>query len=48
MSYAKPVSVKPITTGMFYPWGVDSIHAPAVWAMGYQGQGVVIGGRHRL
>lgn len=26
------------------PWGIDSIHAPAVWALGYQGQGVVIGG----
>ncbi|MEO6441240.1 MAG: S8 family serine peptidase [Chitinophagales bacterium] len=26
------------------PWGIDSIHAPAVWALGYQGQGAVVGG----
>ncbi len=26
-------------------WGVDRIQAPAVWSMGYRGQGVVIGGQ---
>ena len=26
------------------PWGIDSIHAPAVWALGYEGEGAVIGG----
>ena len=26
-------------------WGVDHINAPAVWNMGYTGQGVVIGGQ---
>jgi len=25
------------------PWGVDKINAPAVWALGYTGQGVVCG-----
>ncbi len=25
------------------PWGVQRINAPAVWAMGYTGQGVVVG-----
>jgi subtilisin family serine protease len=26
-------------------WGVSDIHAPAVWAMGYTGTGIVIGGQ---
>ena len=30
-----PLAVSPV-------WGVDSIHAPAVWAMGYTGQGVKV------
>ncbi len=28
-----------------YPWNLETVKAPAVWAMGYQGQGVVIGGQ---
>ena len=25
-------------------WGVEQIHAPSVWAMGYNGQGITVGG----
>lgn len=41
---------KPVSFSISYnrditiPWGIDSIYAPLVWAMGYEGQGVVIGG----
>jgi subtilisin family serine protease len=46
MGLNKPVSMQ--TTNerdLTIPWGVDSIHAPAVWDMGIQGAGVVIGGQ---
>ena len=33
-----------ISRDIFIPWGIDSIHAPAVWDLGFKGQGVVIGG----
>ena len=45
LSYEEPISMKTDNTRDDYiPWGVDTIHAPQVWAMGYQGQGVVVGG----
>lgn len=40
----------PVASEIYYgrdaviPWGIDSIHAPAVWEMGFEGQDVVIGG----
>ena len=27
----------------FVPWGVDNVNASLVWAMGYRGQGIVVG-----
>jgi subtilisin family serine protease len=27
------------------PWGISSIHAPAVWSMGYTGTAIVVGGQ---
>jgi serine protease AprX len=34
-----------LTTTQSPPWNITQIHAPEVWAMGYTGQGVVIGGQ---
>jgi len=46
MAYAKPVHTSEANTrDIVIPWGVDSIHAPEVWQMGFKGQGVVIGGQ---
>ncbi|MBP9881958.1 MAG: S8 family serine peptidase [Chitinophagales bacterium] len=40
-----PVAVSmDINRDLFIPWGIDSINAPAVWDLGFKGQGVVIGG----
>jgi serine protease AprX len=33
-----------INRDVYIPWGIDSIHAPEVWDLGFKGQGVVIGG----
>jgi bacillopeptidase F len=35
---ASPVSIKDVKSS----WNVDSIHAPAVWAMGHTGRGIVV------
>jgi subtilisin family serine protease len=46
MGLNKPVSMQTTNArDLTYPWGVDSIHAPAVWDMGIKGGGVVIGGQ---
>src|SRR6266436_6457804 len=38
MSYAKPVSVEEnYERDLTIPWGIDTIHAPAVWQMGIKG-----------
>lgn len=34
----------PVSSRGSIEWGVDKIQAPAVWAMGYTGQGVTVGG----
>jgi subtilisin family serine protease len=34
---------EPTTGGEEITWGVDKVNAPAVWALGYTGQGVVCG-----
>ena len=39
----EPVSAADTTGPQTVEWGVSSINAPAVWAMGYTGQGIVIG-----
>ncbi len=45
LSQSRPVSTSvEINRDLVIPWGIDSIHAPAVWDLGYRGQGVVIGG----
>jgi len=46
MGLAKPVSTQTdYNRDVIIPWGIDSIHAPAVWAMGIKGDGVVVGGQ---
>jgi serine protease AprX len=40
---SKPVLAAPTLT-VSISWGVDKIQAPAVWAAGFTGQGVVVGG----
>ena len=41
-----PVSQSATTTASAgIEWNIDWVHAPAVWALGYTGQGVVIGGQ---
>lgn len=50
ISNAKLKSAVPVSSEIYYnrdaviPWGIDSIQAPAVWEMGFEGQDVVIGG----
>ncbi|MBK9732697.1 MAG: S8 family serine peptidase [Chitinophagaceae bacterium] len=45
MSAGKPVAANANDTrDVIIPWGIDSIHAPAVWALGYKGEGAVVGG----
>jgi subtilisin family serine protease len=34
---------KPVAPRDEIPWGVQRINAPAVWALGYTGQGIVVG-----
>lgn len=42
---AQPLPGNPRTErDLVIPWGIDSIHAPEVWALGYEGEGAVIGG----
>ena len=46
MGLTKPVSTYAANErDLTIPWGVDSIHAPAVWQMGIKGAGVVVGGQ---
>lgn len=46
MGLNKPVSMQTINErDLTIPWGIDSIHAPAVWDLGIKGAGVVIGGQ---
>ena len=40
-----PLAEKTSFSGTQISWGVDQINAPAVWAMGYTGQGVVVAGQ---
>jgi len=42
---ALPVAEKTSFLGTQISWGVDQINAPDVWAMGYTGEGVVVGGQ---
>lgn len=46
MGFAKPVSMDTVySRDLTRPWGIDSIHAPAVWLLGIKGAGVVVGGQ---
>ncbi|MEO5674913.1 MAG: S8 family serine peptidase, partial [Chitinophagales bacterium] len=46
MGFAKPVSMGAgYNRDLTIPWGIDSIHAPAVWLLGIKGAGVVVGGQ---
>lgn len=41
----RPEFFPPIADRSLDPWGIDKINAPAVWSMGFEGQGVVVGGQ---
>jgi subtilisin family serine protease len=44
--FALPEATETAATGMRdgIEWGVDRVQAPQVWALGYSGQGIVVGG----
>lgn len=52
-SYFKSVTIEDLpqplqkesTVEAYKNWGIDKINAPAVWALGYKGQGVIVGGQ---
>ena len=43
-SGASETTVESVTERNSIEWGVDNVGAPAVWALGYDGQGITVGG----
>ena len=46
VAFPGPVATAPAPAGdrNTVEWGVEKINAPAVWALGYTGQGITVGG----
>jgi len=45
IAFSGPVATEPtVNDRNTIEWGVEKIHAPAVWALGYTGQGITVGG----
>jgi subtilisin family serine protease len=44
-SIPKELELRSSPVGEYIPWGISMIEADKVWAMGYKGQGIVVGGQ---